>query len=185
MDRFVETLVTAFADGSALSNNTTATSILPTSANYTIPGGFLSRIGQELTVEAAGRMSNQGGGGGGTLTFFIQKGSVNIATSPGFTLANANQVNATWRLRWDLTLRAVGSSANVMHTGYFLSFGTIGSPVPGLAGAMCELIPATAPAVGTSFNSMTTEDIDLVAQWSVASASNSIQLHQYKLISWN
>jgi hypothetical protein len=185
VDRYVETLASAQANGAALSNTTTAASLLPTAAMPRLPGGFLSRIGQELSLFASGRCSNQGGGAGGTLTFTVQKGATNIAVSPGFTLTNNTNVNATWRLRWDLTLRAVGSAANVMHTGYFLNDTTIGAPVPGVAPAVQLLIPLSAPAVGANFDSTTEEEIDLVGQWSVASAQNSIQLHQFRLVSWN
>jgi hypothetical protein len=185
MDRYISTLASAQSNGAALSNTTTQTSLLPTAAMPKLPGGFLARIGQELSIFASGRASNQGGGGGGTLTFSVQKGATNIAVSPAFTLTNNTNVNATWRLRWDLTLRAVGSAANVMHTGYFVNDTTIGAPVPGIAAAVNLLIPLTAPAVGANFDSTTEEEIDLVAQWSVASAQNSIQLHQYRLVSWN
>ena len=113
------------------------------------------------------------------------KGATNIAVSPAFTLGNNTNIDATWCLRWDLTLRAVGAAANVMHTGSLLSNTTIGAPVPGIAPAVQLLIPTSAPAVGASFNSNTEEAIDLTAQWSFASPTNSIQLHQYHLVSWN
>lgn len=185
MDRYVETLASAQANGTAITNSTAVASLLPPAAALLLPGSFLARIGQELSIFASGRCSNQGGGGGGTLTLRVVKGSTNIAVSPGFTLTNNTNVNGTWMLRWDLSLRAVGSAANVMHTGYFLNNTTIGAPVPGVAAAVNLLIPASAPAVGANFDSNAAEDIDLTAQWSVASAQNSIQLHQYRLVSWN
>jgi 3-oxoacyl-[acyl-carrier-protein] synthase III len=75
-----------------------------------------------------------------------------------------------------LTLRAVGDGtlANFMHTGILHS--AIVS-----ATNLDNIFPTTAPAVGTGFDASTSAALDLQATWSAASASNSIQLHQYLL----
>jgi hypothetical protein len=186
---YTNVLVTGQADSSAVANTTTATSILPSQARLVIPGGYLSIIGQMLTVEAAGRVSTNGAGAG-TLQFTVRAGptsTIAIATSPAFTLNTNVKTNVTWRIRWDLTLRAVGNgtTANFMHTGDWLSEAVVGSPIPTVGGSGDLLIPATAPAVGTGFDSTVDNTFDLFAQWNTASVGNSIQTHQYRLISWN
>jgi hypothetical protein len=181
---YANALVTMQSDGTALSNSTTATSILASAARVLVPGGYLSFIGQEITVEAAGRVSTNGAGAG-TLQFSVRAGSVVAALSPAFTLNTVVKTNVTWRLSWQLTLRAVGSAANFMHVGDWLSEAVVGSPLPTVGGSGDLLIPATAPAVGTSFNSTADTTFDLFAQWNTASVGNSIQAQQYRLISWN
>ena len=75
-----------------------------------------------------------------------------------------------------LGLRAMfaGTLANFMHTGRFIS---------ALVSAtnLMNLIPATAPAVGTGFDSSAGATLDLQATWSNATAGNTITLHQYLL----
>jgi hypothetical protein len=181
---YANTLIAAQSDGTAVTNSTTAASIIAPAARFLMPGGLLSYIGQELTIEAAGRVSTNGAGAG-TLQFSIRAGAVVAALSPAFTLNTVVKTNVTWRPRWDLTLRAVGAAGNFLHTGDWLSEAIVGSPLPTVGGSGDLLIPATAPAVGTSFDTNADTTFDLFAQWSAASANNSILAHQYRIISWN
>jgi hypothetical protein len=186
---YTSELVSSQADGTALSNTTTATSILSGQSKLLIPGGFLQNIGQELIVEASGRISTVVTTPG-TLTFAFRLGptaNIAVATSPAFALNIVAKTNVTWWLRWALTVRALGTgtAANLMHTGFWASEGVIGSPVPGTGGSGLLLIPASAPAVGTGFDSTIDNLSDLFATWSVANAANSIQVHQYRLCSQN
>ena len=71
-----QTLITAQVDGSSLSNSTTATSILPAQAKFTLPANTLN-IGQSLRIKAAGRLSNIVTTPG-TLTLDIKFGSTII-----------------------------------------------------------------------------------------------------------
>lgn len=182
-------LVSAPADGTALNTSTTETSILPTSAKFTLPGNFLFYPGQALRIRAMGRISNIVTTPG-TLTLRIKMGptsSIAVATSPAFALNTTAKTNVTWILDWDLTLRSVGggTSATFMHSGQWQSESVIGSPAAGSGGPSAHIIPASAPAVGTGFDSTVANVLDLTAQWSISNAANSIQLHTYKLESLN
>lgn len=68
-----------------------------------------------------------------------------------------------------------------MHGGEWRSESVIASPAAGAGGIGVLPLPASAPAVGTGFDSTAAQTVDLQAQWSVANAGNSIQVHQYVL----
>lgn len=181
---YVETLITQQGDGTALSNSTSATSILNSQAKATLYPQNLPFAGAELVVEASGRISTVVTTPG-TLTLDIRFGSVIVATSQAIALNVTAQTNATWKLKWNLTARAVGGSttANLIHTAEWISRASLNAPAVGTTnGVGVVLIPDTAPAVGTGFDSTASQQVDLFATWSVANASNSIQCHQYRLI---
>jgi hypothetical protein len=168
---WVETLVSMQADGAALTNTTTITSILHATGLYSIAANRLN-VGDVLIIEASGRISTAAATPG-NLDFDVRFGSVSVAASQAMALATS-QTNISWFLHWVLTVRAVGggTTANVMHQGWFHS--------AALTTAFNE-IPASAPAVGTGFDSSAAQAVDFRAHWSFASASNTITAHQYYL----
>lgn len=179
-------LVSQQGDGTALNTSTTETGILLGQAKFTLPANFLQDTGQTLRMRAMGRISNIVTTPG-TLTFRVKFGSIAVATSGALALNVAAKTNVTWILDWDLTLRSPGSGtvATFMHSGQWQSESVIGSPAAGAGGAASHLFPASAPAVGTGFDSTIANVIDLTAQWSISNAANSIQAHSYKLESLN
>jgi hypothetical protein len=183
-DGFLESFVSSGEDGSALSNTTTATSILPAARKITLPSGFFSRVGRQLIVRAAGRISTVVTTPG-TLTLELRFGSTAVWTSGAMTLNTTAQTNAGWLLA-DLVLscRLLGASATLIGQGRFTSHAVIGSPAPTAGGAGSHVLPYnTAPAVGSTFDSTTSHALDLFATWSVANASNSITCHQFSVAS--
>jgi hypothetical protein len=184
---WVQTLVDSQVDGAAYANSTTAnTPLQPTVAAYTFPANFFDTIGKALRVTASGRISVSGsaltlniGFALGTLAtpIIVFAGGVN-------NLVATAKTNVTWFLQIDLTLRAIGTgtSANFMGTGFLLSEACLGSAANV---AVVQMLPLAAPAVGTGFDSTLTQYAQLVATWGTASASNTIQVHQYKLESLN
>lgn len=184
--RWMETLIEAQADGAALTNTITATSLLPTPAVYTLPSNFFNVIGKKLRIFAMGRMSTVATTPG-TFTFDVRFGSTVVWTGGAMALNTTAQTNDTWTLELDLTCRAIGSGSvsTLLGIGYFCSAAVIGSPAPSAGGSGSLLLPATAPAVGTGFDCTATQAVNLFGTWSVANASNSITLHQYSLESLN
>jgi hypothetical protein len=177
---YVGPLAWAVGDGTALSNTVTQTSLLKGTAAtglWAMPGGFFTYVGQMLRIKASGRITTTTSVN--NMTFNVVIGAVNVAASPTFVNL-ASQTNLTWMLEWILTLRAVGDGtlANFMHTGNWLT-----SAVS--ATNLNNMIPATAPVVGTGFNSSAGATLDLQGTWSAAAAGNSITLHQYLLESLN
>jgi hypothetical protein len=189
INTWVEVLAEAQADGTALSNTLTATSLLPPHARATLFPRQLRFVGQQLRVTAAGRISTVVTTPG-TLTLDFRLGPTGniIAWNGGAMALNVvAKTNVTWSLSLLLTVRAVGNgtSANLIGVGEFKSEAVIGSPLPSAGGSGLLLLPASAPAVGTGFDSTVSMVGDLFGTWSVANASNSIQLHQYTLESLN
>lgn len=168
-----QTLISAQVDGSALTNTTTATSILPAAAKFSMWANGL-KIGDVLRVKASGRMSTAASSPG-TITFDVRAGSSTVIFNGGAsgTLATS-ATNLTWDLEAYLTVRAIGTSANVLGTGRLVS-AALSATTP------IQLLPTSAPAVGSNFDSTASFVVDLFATWSVANASNSITLHQYEL----
>jgi hypothetical protein len=184
MQGYVGPLIAAQVDGAALTNTTTATSLLPAQAKYTLPAGFLDVIGKSLRLRASGRISTVVTTPG-TLTPDVRFGSIIVANGGAMTLSTTAKTNVTWEIDWLLTARAVGgsTSANMMHVGNFRSEAAGATTVAGEAKTI--MLPQSAPAVGTGFDSTVAFVIDFFATWSVANAANSIQLHQFLLESVN
>jgi hypothetical protein len=178
-------LISAQGDGAALASSTSATSLLPGQAKLTMPANWLCVPGQTLHVRAAGRISTLVTSPG-TLTFTFRAGptaNIAVATSQALALNIVAKTNVAWYLDLLLTLRAVGASttANFMAQGLWTSEANIGAPLPSAGGESSALWQASAPAVGTGFDSTVANQLDLTAQWSVNSASNSILCHQYQV----
>ena len=171
-------LASAQADGTALTNSTTATNILHASGISTIPAGTL-QVGSTLKVLVKGRVSTVVTTPG-TLTLDVRLGSVIVFNGGAMALNTTAQTNATFEFEALLTVRALGTgtSANILGTGRFISRAVVGSAAAGSGGAGALLLPDTAPAVGTGFDSTAAQSIQVFATWSVANAANSIQTHQ-------
>lgn len=182
-DGFRERLIAIGEDGTALSNSTTATSILPAARKFTLPSYFFDRVGKALLVRAAGRISTVVTTPG-TLALELRFGSVAVFSSGAMSLNTTAQTNVGWQLEAELVCRAIGSgtSANLMGLGRFLSHAVIGSAAPSAGSAGIHLLPYNAaPAVGNGFDSTAAQTVDLYGTWSVANSANSIQLHQFSL----
>ena len=178
---YVATLATVQAAGNAVAATTTQTSLLTGGASQalcTLPANWIEHVGQQFNIKASGIISTPVATQGNlTLSVVFNTTPINVAVSPSFT-SLANQTNITWRLDWDLTVRAVGSgtSSNFIHTGEFRS------ALVSLTSEL-NLIPASAPVVGTGYNSTTANTVDLQATWSNSTAGNTITLYQYALTS--
>lgn len=183
---WVEPIVCASENGTALTNSTTATSLLPASAKEILAAAFFKKLGRQFRVRAAGRISTVVTTPG-TLTLDFRLGSVNVFTSGAMALNTVAKTNVTWEYEAVLSLRAIGSgtSAAFLGIGKFSSEAVIGSPLPSAGGSGMLLLPASAPANGTGFDGTAAQQVDFYGTWSVANASNSIQLHQFELIAVN
>lgn len=169
---YTNLLAAANTDGPVLNTSTTKTSLLPAHAKYT-PNQQFWTPGKHLRIVVKGRVSTFTSG---TLILGVGVGAVDAFASQALTMV-ASQTNITWVLNLLLTVRAQGAggsaTANLMTTGDF-------SAGAAMSAAQVSL-PATAPAVGTSFDPAGLGIIDLLATWSVSNVANSIQVHQYIL----
>jgi hypothetical protein len=181
-----ETLAALHVDGAALSNTTTATSLFGTSvaaaaAKYTLPANYMG-IGRQLLVKAEGRFSNVVTTPG-NFTFDLRFGSTVVWNGGAVAVSTTAHTNVSFDLEVLLTCRAIGSGtvATLLGVGKWTTEGL--SATANIAAV--AMLPLTAPAVGTGFDSSAAQTVDLFGTWSVASASNSIQVHEYALIGLN
>jgi hypothetical protein len=163
-----------YTDGTALTNTVTPTSIIPPAEKFTLPAGIMFP-GTRLRVRASGRISTAGASPG-TLTLDVRFGSVVVFNGGASPTLAVSAANLTWLLDVELECRSYGAStaATMLGTGRLDSFAL--SATPGFM-----LLPASAPAAGTGFDSTASQAVDLYATWSAASASNTITLHDFAL----
>jgi hypothetical protein len=172
--RFLEPLIEQQINGTALTNTTTPTSIIAPAARFTIPSNWW-RIGRELCIGASGRISTAGAGPG-TLTFDVRLGSVIVFNGGASPTLATSAADLTWVLEMMLTCRSIGAStsATILGTGKLFT-AALSATTP------IQLLPTSAPAPGTGFDSTAAAILDLFATWSVANASNSLRCDQYSV----
>ena len=185
MPGYQSTLVEAQIDGTAVANTTTEGSLLPAVAKIFLQSGYINRIGKRFQVRASGRISNIVTTPG-TLTLKFKLGptaNIAVATSQAIQLNAVAKTNVAWILEAFFTVRAIGSgtTATLFTNGTWTSESVVGSGVPSAGGAGSAMWAASAPAVGTGFDSSVANQIDLTATWSIANAGNTIQLHTFAL----
>lgn len=180
-----ETLISASVDGTQILNSTTQASIIPPAAKFTLPPNFFS-VGKMVKITAQGRVSCVVTTPG-TLLFQVLFGATAVYNN-GAAAMNLNVVAKTdvaWWLEIIGTCRVIGASANIMWEGQWTSEAVVGSPAATAGGSGTLFIPASAPAVGSNFDSTVTQAVDLQAKFSVATATTALTCHQYKLESLN
>lgn len=178
-----ETLITAQVDGSALTA-AAAASALPPAAKYTLPANFFSVIGKQLLIKASGRISTVITTPG-TVRYDVRFGSTVVFDSLAMIPdSSAAYTTVGWYFEALLTCRAIGTSANLMGQGIYVSTILAGQPATPPKGALTAILPwNSAPAVGTNFDSTVAQVVDFFFTQTVA--TGSMTLHQYSLIALN
>ena len=172
-----QTLITQVGSGAALSSSTTPTSLLAAAAKFPMAGTEL-QVGDKLIIRAGGNISTAGSSPG-TFTFDVRFGSVIVANGGASPTLVTSASNLTWDLEMGLTVQSIGggTSATVLGRGRLLS---------AALSAGIQLLPASSPAAGTGFDSVTNAfTIDLFGTWSVSNASNSITCTDFELVYCN
>lgn len=177
---FRERILEVYEDGTALANSITETTLLPASAQGVNIGAGDLAIGKVLAFDFSGRISTVVTTPG-TLSLALRLGTTDIFASGALPLNTTAQTNIPWRLRGELVCRAVGLTTVTTFfpkAPEFISRALIGSPAAGTGPAGIELLPYnTAPAVGSGVDFSASQLVNFLATWSIANASNSIQLH--------
>jgi hypothetical protein len=182
-----ETLAVQIAAGGTFNTYTTAKSVINPQALWTMPANYLYP-GRRLRVVARGSISNIVTTPG-LMNFQVKIGSV-AAFDTGNIQLNAT-VHATlpfW-LEIGMTCRAVGNgtSANIIGLAQVTGrmFTLTAGQTDDAQGMQTILAPATAPAVGTGFDSTIANIIDLWAGFTISNIGNQIQIQEYTLESLN
>jgi hypothetical protein len=186
---WAETLVTAQAAGTALTNSTTATALLPVQAQYTLPAGFFTTPGKQLKILLAGSISNVVTTPG-TLTLDVRFNSTPIVVFNGGAMQMSSTAHTTVPFMAEilLTCRAVGTgtSANLIGQGRITSQAlSLTAVADSTTTPATLLIPNTTPAVGTGFDSTVANLVQVFGTFSIANAANAVQIQQYSLIALN
>jgi hypothetical protein len=178
-----ETLVTAQADGPALTAAAAAT-CLPTPAKITLPNNYFS-IGKMLRITASGRISSVITTPG-TARFDVRLGGTVVFDSLAILLDTvAAHTNVGWWLDILLTCRAVGTTLTTfMGQGIWTCEDILGVPATAPKGVLSAMLPwNAAPAIGSAVDSALALSVDMFFTQTVA--TGSMTLHQYKLESAN
>lgn len=185
-----ETLVTSQVDGAAITA-AARTSAIPAAAIFTLKPNYFDFIGKMLLVLATGRISSVITTPG-TARYdinFLDSAAANVIVFDSLaTVLEDGEAHTTvgWILAILMTCRAIGTTANLMGQGFWLStdinnrFALAANPVGGLA----AILPwNSAPAVGANFNSTLSQQVDL--RFTQTVATGSMTVHQYSLIALN
>lgn len=178
-----EGLAWAVADGTAIANSTTETIIFP---NVTIPANYM-QDGRVLRLMAWGRQSTTGTP---TLTFRVRWGGVSgtvLIASGALTTGSAVSAGM-WKAEIYLQTRSNGSSGSIFGSGLVTvgddAASTVGSATNTHAADFMGSAGVATPAAVTVDLTADTA-LSLTAQWSAASASNTLTGHVYTIESIN
>jgi len=174
-----QTVVASQTDGTAITDSTTAASIIPAKAKFTFPIDFFE-VGSVLRVTATGRISCVVTTPG-TLTLDLRMNDVIAATTDAMALCVVAKTSVSWWLDWLLTCQTVGDPVGTKfsHLARFTSQGLIGSPVVSVGGNGTLLSPAATPGQGTGFPLLANNTLDMFGKFSVNTTGTSIQCHQF------
>lgn len=176
------------AAGTLFNTYTTAKTVINPQALWTIPAGALANLGQIITVDVWGGISSLTVTPG-TVTFQCMIGNIVAFTTGAIQLNATAHTTLPFHLKVALTLRAVGSvtSANFMGMAEVagVMFTKTAAQVDGVNSETIIQVPATAPAVGTGFDSTIANVFDFWTGFSISNAANGVQVQQYIISSDN
>jgi hypothetical protein len=176
------------AAGTAFNTYTTAKTVIKPQALWTVPAGFLSQVGQVITVDVWGALSNIVTTPG-TITLQCMMGSIVVFTTGAIQLNATAHTLLPFHFLAVLTLRSVGSgtSATFMGMGRVcgVQFTKTAGQTDDAQSDTLIMAPATAPAVGTGFDSTIANVFDLWAGFSISDAGNGVTVHEYIVSSDN
>jgi len=176
-----ETLVAQSVAGTLFNTYTTAKTVIPATSLYTFAPNYFSE-GKVLRVTVSGGISNIVTTPG-TITFQVMLGTIVVWTSGAIQLNATAHTTLPFVLEVLLTCRAIGATttANFMGQGLVagIMFTLTASQVDAVNTSGSFLLPVTAPAVGTGFDSTIANILDFWTGFSISNAGNGIQVQQY------
>ena len=170
-----EQLFWATADGTAVANTTTETIIFP---NVTLPANYM-QDGRRIRVSAFGKLSTTATP---TITFALRWGGVSgtlLATTEAITTASGS-VDTAWSLDALIQTRSNGSAGTLFAMGNVQVNLTASTATEGVFGVSGFDAPAA-----VTVDLTTDTALSLTADWSAASASNTLTGHIYTVQSLN
>lgn len=180
----IENVVMNSTDGPTISNTTTRTSCIPTANRIVLPNNFFY-IGRALHFMMSGRLSTLVtapgnirldiclGSAGSTIVFDTLDLALNIVA----------KTTVPWIFDCLLVCRAVGTgtATTFFPSAWIASEALVGASLPTVGSNTFLNVPVGTPAVGAGTDSTVASAIDAFAKFSVASASNSFTVHNYRI----
>ncbi len=181
LGQYSNILTTQTAVGTLFNTYTTAKTVINATNLVQLPPNYLY-IGKKLRVTVKGGLSNIVTTPG-TVTFQIMMGSIVAWTSGAIQLNATAHTLLPFTLVVDLRCDSIGSGTAAKFLGMGVLSGiqftlTAGqTDAANTAGAF--QVPATAPAVGTGFDSTIANLLDFWVGFSISNAGNGVQLYDY------
>lgn len=181
MQSFQETLINQGVPGTLFNTFTTAISVIPATSLLQLPPNYLT-IGKQLRVTVLGGLSNIVTTPG-TVTYQIMVGGIAVWSSGAIQLNATAHTLLPFKLIVDLVVRAVGvtAAAQILGMGVLTGkhFTLTAAQVDAVNVPGAFMVPATAPAVGTGFDSTIANILDFFMGFSISDAGNGVQVAQY------
>jgi hypothetical protein len=157
------------ANSANITNTTTESSLVGAGVGTISVGANLFSVGDSFNLQIGGHLSSLNNQG---LTIRLKSDSVALATSGLITLPQTNDKH--WSMNLIFTIRSIGSagSASIQSTGLFTYTKDASSAFEGV-----EIVDLN----NTTFNTTISNTLNITAQWSNASASNSIYTNNFVL----
>lgn len=177
---FGQCITTQRAAGTPLNTYTTAKSVINATELVSLPPNYF-KSGSKIRVKVWGGLSNIVTTPG-TITFQIMMGTI-VAWSSG-AIQMSTTAHTTIPFDLEVTLRidtiGPGTTAKLIGGGKLngIMF-TVGAGADSTTVVGQFPVPATAPAVGTGFDSTIANILDFWAGFSVSNAGNGIQVMDY------
>lgn len=187
MQTFQEVLANQQAAGTLFNTYTTAKTVIPATNLVTLPSNWLT-IGRMLRLTVAGAISNIVTTPG-TMHFQVKIGSVAAFDTGNIQLNATAHTTLPFWLEIFLTCRSVGVTSAATFMGLAKAVGIMFTLTAGQTdsaqGMQSILAPATAPVVGTGFDSTIANIIDFWVGFSISNAGNGVRIDQYALTAMN
>ena len=170
-----ETIAWATQDGTAVANTTTEAGIFP---NITIPANFL-QDGRVLRLKAYGKLSTTGTP---TITFAIRIGGITgtlLATTEAIT-NGSGVTNANWSVEALIQARSNGATGSV----FVMGEASVHTSATAIAANVFGVSGFDAPA-SVTVDLTADAALALTADWSAASATNTLTGHLFVLEALN
>lgn len=172
--------------GTLFNTFTTAKTVINQEALYPIGANALA-VGDSYTITLTGGISNIVTTPG-TIVFQVMLGSIAVWTSGLVQLNATAHTTLPFRLIVDLTVQLVnttvgGAIARFAGIGVLsgVMFTKTAAQVDGANSETVIMVPVTAPALGTAFDSTIGQTIDFWTGFSISNAGNGVQVWQYRV----
>lgn len=173
--------------GTSFGTFTTAKTVIPATSLITLPANYFD-IGKVLDIDVWGGLGSLVTTPG-LVTFQSMVAAVIAFTTGAIQLNATAHTNLPFRLQIKLACRAIGNgtSANLMGMGVAtgVMFTNTAGQTDGANSNTVKNVPATAPAVGTGFDSTIANILDFFAGESISDAANTVKIEMYTVTAMN